>query len=160
MVVDENLKRINKQIAGLASADQISKMAGRSFAARPIVSPAAWTGIKAIEQQWLLQHKLDVMPSKNVIAQSLSQVPEIKLPVLQTPEWLDGLMEVSRSAGSYLTQINSMVERVADALAAPLAGIERIGEELTRPIRGWQQLVDSLPNFRKFEGFGRTSSQP
>lgn len=152
MVVYKDLERISKQLAGLGSADLTSGLAKQAMSLQQIPNPTAWIGVKAVEQQWLRQHKFDVMPSSNVIAQSLSQVPETGLSVLQRPEWLTGLSEVSRNVGSYFAQINTMVETVADAIASPLARIAEISEEFTPPIQGWQQLVNTLPSFRNFEG--------
>jgi hypothetical protein len=152
-VVDKNLGAMNKHLADLASAGATSRMAEQAMSGLQVPSPAAWAGIKAFEQQWLLQRKLDPPLWSTAITQSLSHVPEVSLPVSQSPEWLDVVLEASRTVGSYFSQISSMVERVADAMAGPLSQITLIGEELTRSVQGWQQLVNNIPNFRNFETF-------
>jgi len=151
--MDVNLERLSKQLANISATGQASRMAQHALAWPQIPSPTVWTGIQAAEQQWLLHQKHNAPPPTNAIAQSLSRVPEIRLPELQKPEWLDGILEVSQNVSSYFAQINSMVERVADNMAAPLARISQISEELARPVQGWQQLVNNMPSVWDFEGF-------
>ena len=88
--MDVNLERLSKQLANISATGQASRMAQHALAWPQIPSPTVWTGIQAAEQQWLLQQKHNATPPTNTIAQWLSRVPEIRLPELQKPEWLDG----------------------------------------------------------------------
>ena len=154
--VDEHIRRISKQLSEqqlrIKRDDVFSEAWNAAASWQDIHSPAAWHGFKAVEQQWLLDHKND-LPSTSAIARSLSQVPEVGFANVPNPGWLDGILDVTRTAGQYLGQINEMVERVANAMAPPLAGLARISEELARPVQGWQQMIRNIPKLQSFDGF-------
>ena len=136
-------------------------------------NPAVWSDIKTVEQQWLLQQKRNtILPTKTVggsltpigssstaVRSSLFQVPDINIPAFKDPEWLKSLSNLTRGIDGFFRQINTMVEKVAVNLAAPLAGIARISEQLISPLNAWQQVVANIPSIWNFDGFWK-SLQP
>lgn len=127
---------------------------------RQFSDPTFWSGIRAMQQQWLLQRKRNTtLPVAKVgsplaaINNSLSQVPEINVPALKNPERLNSLFNASRSINSFFGQLNNMVEKVAVNLAVPLVNISQISERLAHPTSALQQVIANIPNVQNFDNF-------
>lgn len=145
--MDKNFENVYKQLAGLPDG-----ILDQNPSWLPALSPAAWTGVKAIENHWLWQQNASVMPSDTIL-QLLDQQPYTGTLSHPVPGWLDSILGLSPKVDSFFTQITGMTDGIADILAGPLAGIEQFGEELVRPVQGLQQLVDDIPSLWDFGGF-------
>lgn len=151
--MDDHLKRIARQMANANAGARPREGAQTNLPRTGFPDPRVWREIRTAEHWWLRQQKQNVVPPLSSVDESLARIPSVRLPTYRVPESLNNLIDASRVAGSYLAQINEMVERVAQTMAEPMARIADISRAVARPIQGWAQLVNNIPSSWNFDGF-------